>query len=304
MLRGMDPQSAAESGSGRRGRTPLAVARAWWLLPHPVPIVVVLAATTGFAWLVRRGHLPIGDLVVLVAAMLGGQLAIGAVNEIADVELDRAAKPHKPIPAGLISVRAAGRLALAGLALMVLCGARFGAASLLLLATGTGLGLAYDLWFKRTALSWLPYALALPLLPIWVRTALAGFDPRLLLLYPLGAAATVGVHLAQALPDAATDRAAGLDNLVSRAGERRSVGSALALTATAPALAAALAASPTAVVARPDVVLLGAIASAIMIATCGLVYAADRALGVRACFPLLAMAVVAIGFAWVVGSAG
>lgn len=299
----MDPQpAAATEPDGRRERTPLAIAWAWWRLPHPVPILVVLAATAGFALLVGRGSLPPGALAVLLGAMLGGQLAIGAVNEIADADLDRAAKPHKPIPAGSISVRAAWMLAAAGLALMALCGASFGPASLLLLAVGTGLGIAYDLWFKRTPLSWAPYALALPLLPIWVRTALVGFDPRLLLLYPLGAAATVGVHLAQAVPDAASDRAAGLSNPVSRLGERRSVALALALTATAPLVAAGCALLPTGLVADRRIVVAGAVAAACPIVVAGLAYAIDRSVGVRACFPLLASSLVAIGFAWVLGS--
>lgn len=295
------PAVATEPGR-RRGRTPLAVARAWWRLPHPVPILVVLAATGGFALLVRDGSIPPAELALLLGAMLGSQLAIGAVNEIADVELDRAAKPHKPIPAGLVSVRAASLLAVAGLALMVACGARFGLASLLLLATGTGLGLAYDLWFKRTAMSWLPYALALPLLPIWVRTALAGFDIRLLLLYPLGAAATVGVHLAQAVPDAASDRAAGLDNLVSRLGERRSVALALVLVASAPVLAALCATLPLGLVANRGVVLTGVAVALLPIAAVGAAYLADRALSVRWIFPALASSVVVVGFAWVLGS--
>lgn len=301
----MDRQPDAATQTGRRHeQTPLAVARAWWRLPHPVPILVVLAATAGFALLVGRGALPARDIFALLGAMLGGQLAIGAVNEIQDVELDRVANPGKPIPAGLVSVRAATLLAVAGLALMVACGARFGATSVLLLAIGTGLGLAYDLWFKRTALSWLPYALALPLLPIWVRTALAGFDPRLLLLYPLGAAATVGVHLAQALPDAASDRAAGLDNLVSRLGERRAVVLALALTASGPVLAVGSAFLPTGLVAQPGVVVAGAVAAGVLVIAAGLAYLLDRRLGVRACFPLLALSLVVTGFAWVLGSAG
>ncbi len=301
----MERQPEVAAGPGRRQRrAPRDVVRAWWQLPHPVPILVVLAATAGFALLVTGGVAPATDLVMVLGAMLGGQLAIGAVNEIADADLDRVANPRKPIPAGLVSVRAAAVLAAAGLVLMVALGARFGAASVLLLAAGTGLGLAYDLWFKRTALSWLPYALALPLLPMWVRTALAGFDPRLLLLFPLGAAATVGVHLAQALPDAVSDRAAGLDNLVSRLGERRSFALALALTATAPALASGCALLPTGLVENPGVVIAGAIVAGVLLVAAGLAYVLDRALGVRACFPLLASSLVVTGFAWVLGSAG
>ena len=34
--------------------------------------------------------------------MLGFQFAIGALNDIADVEADRLSKPTNPIPAGLV----------------------------------------------------------------------------------------------------------------------------------------------------------------------------------------------------------
>jgi 4-hydroxybenzoate polyprenyltransferase len=281
-----------------------AVARAWWRLPHPLPILVVLAATTGFALLARRGWPDLAELARLLGAMLGGQLAIGAVNELADLDLDRVAKPDKPLASGLVSERAARRLAGAGLVAMVVLGAPFGPAALALLALGTGLGLAYDLWFKRTALSWLPYVLALPLLPLWVWTALVGFDPMLALLYPLGAAAAVGVHLAQALPDAASDRAAGLDNAVSRLGERGALAVALLCALTAPVVAGSTALLLPGALANPAVVLAGAGAATGFLAVAGALYAANRPLGVRACFPLVASATVLVALAWVLGATG
>jgi hypothetical protein len=45
---------------------------------------------------------------------------------------------------------------------------------------GTGVGIGYNVFLKRTAWSWLPYLIALPLLPIWVWTALRGWEARLL----------------------------------------------------------------------------------------------------------------------------
>src|SRR5918997_6964625 len=105
---------------------------------------------------------------------------------------------------------------------MLLGSAWLGPASFALCALGTGAGLAYDLAFKRSAFSWLPYLVALPLLPTWVWTALDAFDPALLTLYPLGACATLAVHLAQALPDVPVDRAAGIGSATTLLGQRRS----------------------------------------------------------------------------------
>ena len=59
----------------------------------------------------------------------------------------------------------------------------------------------------------------------------------MLLLYPLGALATVGVHLAQALPDVAIDREAGLPTATSRLGQRLTFVVAWLTTLSAPVLA-------------------------------------------------------------------
>ena len=291
--------SARARGTARPPRL-LRTVRAYLALPHAVPVLVVLATTAGFAVLFVGGPPPIGELVRLLLAMLGGQIAIGAVNEVVDAELDAATKPWKPIPAGDVSVRAALRFAAVGLALMVGFGGGFGAAASALLALGTGAGLAYDLWFKRSLLSWLPYLIALPLLPLWVRTALVGFDARLLLLYPLGGLIAVGVHLAQALPDARSDRAAGVRSLPSVLGERRSILVCWAATLSAPGLA--LLAAPT-LADRPGPIRLAAAAVAVLVVLDAVLYAVRPRLGVMACFPCAAIAAAVIGLAWVLAAA-
>lgn len=282
--------------SGRRAL--VRTLRAYLVLPHAVPVIVVLLTTAGFALLAPDGPPPAGTLTRLLLAMLGGQVAIGAVNEVVDAELDAIAKPHKPIPAGSVSVPAALALAAIGLVAMVVFAAGFGIASLLLCALGTGAGLAYDLWGKRSLLSWLPYLVALPLLPIWVRTALSGFDARLLLLYPLGAFAVVGVHLSQALPDTDADRATGVRNLASALGERRAILLCWAATLSAPLLALAL---TPALSERPVWVWL---AAGIVVSLVGLdaaLYATRRRRGVVACFPCVAVSTAAMGLGWVLG---
>ena len=295
------PPPLDETGASPTGRRRfLRTVRAYVLLPHAVPVLVVLATTAAFAVLAAGGVPPPGDLARLLLAMLGGQVAIGAVNEVVDAELDAAAKPHKPIPAGLISPRAALTVAAVGLGGMVWFAAGFGAASLVLCALGTGAGLAYDLRFKRSLVSWLPYLVALPLLPIWVWTALApgGFRPGLLLLYPLGALAVVGVHLSQALPDAASDRAAGIRSLSSLLGQRGSLLVCWAATLTAPLLASVLA---PAVAARPEVVWVAALTVAALVAADVALVAVDRGFGVRACFPCVAVGTAVMGLGWVLG---
>ncbi len=275
--------------------------RAYVVLTHPLPIAIVLAATAAFAVLFAGGMPPLHLSVALLLAMLGGQLAIGALNELVDVELDAATKPWKPIPSGAVSRRGAAAVLVGGLGMMVLCGASLGGAALLLLTLGTGLGLAYDLWLKRTPWSWLPYVLALPLLPVWVRTAMLGFEARLLLLYPLGIGAVAAVHLAQALPDCVGDRAAGLRNPVSRLGERRSLAVACGLASSAPLAAIAVCLTVPNVVVRSVVVLAAAGVALGLIAIVPVLYRRRRSLGVRAAFPSLAVATVVVALGWVVG---
>jgi 4-hydroxybenzoate polyprenyltransferase len=233
--------------------------------------------------------------------MLGGQIAIGAVNEVVDAELDAATKPWKPVAAGDIPVGAALALAAAGLVAMIVLGVSFGPLSLLLCLLGTGAGLAYDLWFKRSIFSWLPYLVALPLLPLWVKTALVGFDPRLLFLYPLGGLAVVGVHLAQALPDTVGDRAAGIRNLASVLGETHTLLACWAAALSAPVLALVLALS---FASRPAPAVLAAVVAVILVALDAVLYVTRPRLGVLACFPCTAISTVLVGLCWVLAVGG
>ncbi|MER3421242.1 MAG: ubiquinone biosynthesis protein UbiA, partial [Chloroflexota bacterium] len=75
---------------------------------------------------------------------------------------------------------------------------------------GLGAGLAYDLWLKRTPYSALAYAVALPLVPLWVWTALERFTPALLWAWPVGALLGGALHLANAVPDLEADATAGV----------------------------------------------------------------------------------------------
>lgn len=218
-----------------RTRAALITVRAYVDLPHPRAILIVMSATALFGLLATGGRPdPVRYMLVLVT-MLSGQIAIGALNEYCDRELDALAQRHKPIPAGLVTPRAALGITVGGLIGLLAGGAALGAWSLALACVWCGAGLAYDLWLKRTVWSWLPYLVALPLLPIWVWASLDRLDPRMFLLYPLGALMVLAVHLAQSLPDAETDRAAGAHGLAARLGRDRAfllaLGAALASTA-------------------------------------------------------------------------
>jgi 4-hydroxybenzoate polyprenyltransferase len=271
------------------------IARGYLVLPHAMPVVVVMIATAAFALIAADGWPGIGPMARLLGAMLGGQLAIGAVNELVDAELDAVAKPGKPIPAGLVSRRGAGAMVGGGLAMMTVLGLTFGHGPFLLLIVGTGAGIAYSLWFKRTIWSWLPYLVALPLLPIWVWAALGEVEAGLVAIYPIGAAAVIAIQIAQSLPDVEADRATGVRTLAvtlgSRTARRTCWGAMLLAAALASALAPWLSDHPARVW----------VATAVVVGLVGLnvvIRLHDERRGVLACFPCIAAAAVVLGIGW------
>ncbi|HEU5423444.1 MAG TPA: UbiA family prenyltransferase [Nitrolancea sp.] len=268
-------------------------------LIHPWAVLVVMLATALFGLLAAGGRPDPARYALLLAGMLGGQVAIGALNEYRDRELDARAKPWRPLPSGAVTPTAARRLVALGLLVMTGAGLLLGLAPLLVLLILTGAGLAYDLWFKATRWSWLPYLVALPLLPSWVWLTLGRPAPRLLLLYPLGAPMVLAVHLAQSLSDAESDRAAGAGSLVARLGRRE----ALALLGAAALLACLeIALFALWLSARPAPALLAAVVSALLLAGA---LAADRLaprLLDRYLFHLTTLLTIALGAGWVLSA--
>ncbi|MDI3339257.1 MAG: UbiA family prenyltransferase [Sphaerobacter sp.] len=279
---------------GHRRRATL---RAYRDLPHPWAVLLVLLATALFGLLATGGRPAPPRFALLLAAMLGGQIAIGALNEYIDRDLDAAAGRPKPIPAGLISPRAALGVTAGGLALMLAAGALLGLVPLLLVALGTGAGLVYDLRLKRTAWSWLPYLVALPLLPVWVWVTLARFDARLLLLYPLGALMVLAVHLAQSLPDAASDRRAGAGTLVARLGRRRALAGCLAAAALG---AAGVAVAALLLTPQPGPAVLAAAGVLLALTGVGLAHPRVPQTVERHLFPLVGAGAIALAVGWLV----
>lgn len=278
-----------------------AVVRAYVLLPHATPIMAVLAATAAFAFVARGGWPGTVDLGMLLLAMFGGQIAVGAVNELVDVELDRASKPDKPLVSGLATERGARLMAATGMLLMVLGSLRFSLAAFALCALGTGLGIAYSFWFKRTPWSWLPYVLAIPLAPIWVWTALDAVPGALLALYPVAIPGLVALQLAQSIPDIEADRSVGVRTLAVLLGEGRA-GVATRLLVTLSAVMAAVLAFF--VLERPLFPVLAAgLATGVMLVD--VVARQDDIHRARLrMFPLVVLAVGVVGIGWALGMTG
>ena len=141
------------------------------------------------------------------------QLSISALNEWADRDRDAAVRRYRPVAMARLSPAVALWLAvLFGLA--ALPGAlAFGLSSLALVSFGIGLGWAYDLILKPTLWSFVPFAIAFPLLAVWVGIISGRPIATLLPLLLAGAPLAVAIHLADSIPDEAADAAAGTRTL-------------------------------------------------------------------------------------------
>jgi 4-hydroxybenzoate polyprenyltransferase len=141
------------------------------------------------------------------------------VNDLADVEVDRIGKPAKPIPAGLLLPRDALVWAALSAGLGLVLAALSGPGVLVAGLGALGCGYLYDLRLSRTALAWLPLALALPIVPIfgWLGATRALPD-GLLALVPVAVLAGAGLSIANGLVDLERDLAAGKRTVAVRLG--------------------------------------------------------------------------------------
>lgn len=184
---------------------------------HPGPTAAVTTFTALLA--ASAGHTLTRGLLV-TAAVLAGQLSIGWSNDLIDASRDRAVgRGDKPIARGDVAegtVRIATVSALAACVVLSLaCGIAAGTVHLVL---GVASGWAYNLWFKRTALSPLPYAVAFAILPAVVTLALPTPQWPPWWVMVTGGLLGVGAHFLNALPDLADDAATGVQGLPHRLG--------------------------------------------------------------------------------------
>ncbi|MFD6985626.1 UbiA family prenyltransferase [Streptomyces sp. NPDC059956] len=204
---------------------------------HPVPGAAVTLLTALLAAAFGLG--PVAGTTA-VAAVAAGQLSIGWCNDRLDMRRDVAAgRLDKPLATGEArpgAVTAAACAALlACVPLSLACGARAGWVHIGCVAAAW----SYNLWLKRTPASWLPYAVAFGLLPVFLTLTLtltspsaspspsAGWPP----VWLTAAAALLGTsaHFANALPDIDEDIAGGVLGLPQRLGRRASIATATAL---------------------------------------------------------------------------
>ncbi|MFJ8884807.1 UbiA family prenyltransferase [Streptomyces sp. NPDC102402] len=186
---------------------------------HPGPVVAVTVLVTALT--VSSGP-PGGRWVLVAAAVLTGQLSVGWCNDAYDSVRDvEAARPGKPVALGAVGRRVVWGAAFTALflcaVLSLACGGAAGAAHL----AGVVGAWVYNLRFKETVLSWLPYVIGFGSLPCLVALSLPGGPWPAWWAVVAGALLGVAAHLGDVLPDIEADLRAGIRGLPQRLGPVR-----------------------------------------------------------------------------------
>jgi 4-hydroxybenzoate polyprenyltransferase len=165
-----------------------------------------------------------GQALIVVAAVLCGQVSVGWSNDYIDSQVDKKLeRTDKPVVRDQLDPQTLKLPIIVALVLVVplsflAAGLVGGAAHLLAVASAW----AYNLFLSRTLWSWIPYTISFSLLMVFlVQAASTAFWPSPLFLL---AAALVGVvaHLLNALPDIDRDVASGVGGLAVSLGKRAS----------------------------------------------------------------------------------
>lgn len=165
-----------------------------------------------------------GQALIVVAAVICGQVSVGWSNDYIDSQVDKKlGRTDKPVVRDELDPQTLRLPIIVALILVVplsflAAGLIGGAAHLLAVASAW----AYNLFLSRTIWSWVPYTISFSLLMVFlVQAASTALWPTPLFLL---AASLVGVvaHLLNALPDIDRDVASGVGGLAVSLGKRAS----------------------------------------------------------------------------------
>ena len=211
------------------------------LSSHPLPTLAMTVGLSAAAALTGRPPLEVG---LVAATVLTGQLTVGWLNDVVDRNRDReVGRLDKPVAMGWIDPGTVTfAIAVAVLAVIPLS-----------IANGTYAGLAhlgavasawlYNLWFKKSVLSPLPYIVSFGLLPAFLSYGGLGGgmhgSPPTWAMTILAALLGIGIHFLNTLPDLVQDNETGVRHLPLRIALKIGAPALLWISVTYTALVAA-----------------------------------------------------------------
>lgn len=188
------------------------------LASHPVTALAMAVALAGAATLTGRTGL---EVALVAATVLCGQATAGWLDDVVDRHRDHAVgRVDRPVAAGWVDPGTVTfSLAVVVLLLVPLSVSNGTYAGVAYLLSVLALWLAYSV-FKKSVLSWLPWAVAFGLLPAFLSYGGLGGGlhggPPTVAMTVLAALLGVGVHFLTALPDLVQDNKTGLRHLPLR----------------------------------------------------------------------------------------
>jgi len=176
-----------------------------------------------------------GPAYIIAFGVFLGQLLVGFTNDLNDYQDDlKHNRSNKPLVSGQITTAQLQRAIkiVAPIAVVVNIVGPLGIKGGLIYLFGVGMGISYNLYFKSTLLSPLPYAIAFAALVACIVVATDRNPP----LWLMAAASLLGVaaHFANVLKDLDQDLTSGIKGLPQRVGKKysRVIVSILLITTT------------------------------------------------------------------------
>lgn len=203
-------------------RRPVDMARGFFLLGHPLPVLFHIIGVSMFALLAAWPHFIWRTLLLVIAAHTAMQLSIAVLNDYCDRNMDALSKKRKPIALGLVTPREALIYGFFWILVMLLLLIPLNPLALLISLLYLTFGQSYNLGLKSTPLSGIVFALAIPLIPVYAFVGVGHSIPLIFWLIPIAALLGIALNLANSLPDIEEDAASGAKTLAVVLGVRRS----------------------------------------------------------------------------------
>jgi 4-hydroxybenzoate polyprenyltransferase len=159
--------------------------------------------------------------LLIVPAILAGQLSVGWSNDAIDAERDTATgRTDKPLATGQLSKRLTWTAAIIAGIIALILPLAISPVTALISAITLVAAWAYNAGLKATIASGVPYLVAFGLLPAIATSTLPSHPLPHWWIIAIAATLGLGAHFANVLPDLTADRATGMNGLPQRIAAR------------------------------------------------------------------------------------